>query len=91
MPCNGSECDDRLIQVTMTRSAAERFKAALSYADAICAGYAESNRAAGTAAKIREHADWLRWGRSRVFHAESIADAEAGPAAALPGSDRTGG
>lgn len=55
-----------MLSVTMTPEAAERFKAALSYADAVCEGMADANAAPTTAEKIREHADWLRWGIGRI-------------------------
>jgi hypothetical protein len=58
------------ISVTMTREAAERFRSALLYADGVCSNMADANDAPATKAKIEEHADWLRWGLSRVHLAE---------------------
>jgi hypothetical protein len=61
--------DDQVIAVTMTRGAARRFKAALYAGTAVLMPSYEpplTERERERAA----HADWLRWGASRVTNAE---------------------
>lgn len=55
---------------TGTPDAIERFKSALTYAEAVVRTAAEANRAPETARKMTEHAEWLAWGFGRTMAEE---------------------
>jgi hypothetical protein len=60
------------VAVTMTADAAERFYQALSWATAAASNRADEWEDKGDeerARLFRDHADWLRWGMSRVTQA----------------------
>jgi hypothetical protein len=60
---------DELLSVTMSRAAAEQFRRALIYAEGLVHNQGEATDAPETRAKIEHHAEWLRWGCSRVGNA----------------------
>jgi hypothetical protein len=64
---------DPLLCVTMSPEAAAKFKAALFWASAAAAARAEKwadEGNEGRAELFHDHADWLRWGASRITNAE---------------------
>ena len=64
--------DDELLSMTMTRDAADRFRAALEWASGQIASYAppltEKEK------QTLGHGEWLRWGAGRVLAAGWEAD-----------------
>jgi hypothetical protein len=64
------EREDDVISVTMSRNAAEKFKAALTFAECRLTPDLYSSPLTEKEKIAYDHTDWLRWGVGRVMVAE---------------------